>query len=119
MSQAMGTPNTTSRVTALCLAQFPEIEAKTAHEQNDGHGNRQGRFQQRPEHMLGIDKGRDRSSDYACKQQQGATGPSRPPGDPLLADTKNPEQRDCEGLMLHPAFPTIAWADMSDRTSVV
>src|SRR3546814_2434275 len=62
---------------ALCLAQFPEIEAKTAHEQNDGHGNRQGRFQQRPEHMLGIDKARDRSSDYACKQQQGDTWPSR------------------------------------------
>src|SRR3546814_9560844 len=58
---------------ALCLAQFPEIEAKTAHEQNDGHGNRQGRFQQRPEHMLGIDKARDRSSDYACKQQQGSS----------------------------------------------
>src|SRR3546814_13688091 len=98
---------------ALCLAQFPEIEAKTAHEQNDGHGNRQRRFQKRPEHMLGIDKARDRSSDYACKQQQGDTWPSRPPGDPLRADTKNAHQRDCEGPLFNTAFPTIAWAAIS------
>src|SRR3546814_8732190 len=65
--------------------------------------------------MLGIDKARDRSSDYACKQQQGDTWPSRPPGDPLRADTKNADQRDCEGLLFHPAFPTIAWAVMSTR----
>src|SRR3546814_1981703 len=66
--------------------------------------------------MLGIDKARDRSSDYACKQQQGDTWPSRPPGDPLRADTKHAVQRDCDVLLFHPAFPPIARAAISTRT---
>ena len=78
------------------LAQFAEIQAESALEQDDGNRQLDDRLLQRAEIAFGINDAEHRTGDNADNQHQRNGRTTGPPGNPLCADAEQADQRDLD-----------------------
>ena len=76
------------------MAQFAEIEAQPAFEQDQRDADGNHRIEQVAEGVLGIEETEDRTGEETRRQHQDNSRPAGAPGQPLGANAQQADHRD-------------------------